>query len=90
MSANPFGAVPLDRALKQSAEFVRLIFGRAGFRITRLVIAVEVEHARLDEPMCSAVSWPMNEMDRAADLARQARVIFQQGHAAQNVRGGDG
>lgn len=87
--SNPFASIPMQQALTQSAEFVRIIFGRLGIHVTRLVIAVEVEHESLDGPTCSAVAWPANEMDEAADLARQARVIFQQGHVARNVRGGD-
>lgn len=87
---SPFDRVPLQPALVQTLEFARLIFGRHGFRLKRLIIAVEVEHPRLEESFCTAGSWPMDGFDEAADLARQARVIFQQAHAAKNVRGGDG
>lgn len=85
---NPYERIPqLNPTLLQAAEFVRLIFGRAGIRVTRFVLAVEIEHKDLDKPFRTAASWPLNEMDEAADLAGEAKTIFRMAHTSQQTKG---
>lgn len=89
---DPYARIPeLQHALVEASDFVRMAFGRAGLRVTRVVLAVEIEDARLEElpdgRFRTASSWPMNEMDKAATVAKEAVTIFQMGHASQQAKG---
>lgn len=90
---NPYERIPeLQPAVVEASDFVRIAFGRAGIRVTRVVLAVEIEDARLEEELPgglfrTATSWPMNEMDKGAEVAKEAVRIFQMGHASQQTRG---
>lgn len=88
MKPNPFEQVPqLQPTMVQAAEFVRLIFGRAGLDMTRLVIAFEVEHKDLDGPLRQVASWPVGEMDKHSELIREAETVLRAAHVAGQAKG---
>lgn len=86
---DPFEQVPqLQPALLEASQFVRIAFGRAGIKLTAMVLTVEIDERNADgEPLCTSASWPMDDTGKAVDLARQAHTVHKMQHASRQAKG---